>query len=163
MKQNSSYKLQYLGYLVLCLVLFISCGKHGEHEYHGVTDKIEAESKHYDGTSISSDTYLEGLDLMEVTENGQTFLIPKRKEHIKSFNCTECHSEPLEKLKKGIGQKAHWDLKLNHANSETMNCTTCHDGSNMDQLTSLTGQGIDLNNSYKLCSQCHTTDRKSVV
>lgn len=160
MKQNSQQIVQRLGYLVLCLVLFSSCGKHGEHEYHGVTDKIEAESKHYDGTSISSEKYLEGMDLMEVTENGQTFLIPKRKEHIKSFNCTECHSEPLEKLKKGVGQKAHWDLKLNHANAQTMNCTTCHDGSDMDHLTSLTGQKIDLNNSYKLCSQCHTTQFK---
>lgn len=160
MKQNSPYKFQNVGYLILCLIVFTSCGKHGEHEYHGVTDKIEAESKHYNGTTISSDKYLEGLDLMEVTENGQTFFIPKRKEHIKSFNCTECHSEPLEKLKKGIGQKAHWDLKLNHANAQIMNCTTCHNGSNMDQLTSLTGQEIDLNNSYNLCSQCHTTQFK---
>jgi hypothetical protein len=160
MKQNSPYKFQNVGFFILCLLIFISCDKHGEHKYHGVTDKIKAESKHYNGTTISSDKYLEGLDLMEVTENGQTFFIPKRKEHIKSFNCTECHSEPLEKLKKGVGQKAHWDLKLNHANAQIMNCTTCHNGSNMDQLTSLTGQEIDLNNSYNLCSQCHTTQFK---
>ena len=160
MKQNNSYNIKYLGYLILCLFVFSSCDKHGDHGYHSVTDKIEEESKHYDGVSISSEKFHEGYDLMEITENGQTFYIPKRKEHIKSFNCTECHSEPLENLQKGSGQKAHWDLKINHANAQTMNCTTCHDETNLDQLASLTGQNIDFNNSYNLCSQCHTTQFK---
>jgi len=59
-------------------------------------------------------------------------------------------------MKTAVGQKAHWDIKLNHANSEIMNCATCHNGENMNSLNSLTGQNIDLNLSHKVCSQCHS-------
>ena len=141
---------------VLFSVVFTSCKKE-EHQYHTVIDKIEAESQNYQGTSISSDQYLSEINLIEITEGDHTFLIPERKSQIKSFECNECHSKPIEELKgEGHGQKAHWDLTLIHANKSTMNCATCHDGSNMDELKSLTGVKIDFNNSYNLCSQCHS-------
>ena len=141
---------------ILFSVVFTSCKKE-EHKYHSIIDKIEAESKNYHGTSISSEQYLTEDNLIEITEGAQTFLIPERKSQIKSFECTECHSKPVEELKgKGHGQKAHWDLTLVHANKKTMNCATCHDGSNMDELKSLTGTNIDFNNSYNVCSQCHS-------
>ena len=31
-----------------------------------------------------------------------------------------------------------------------MNCITCHNGKNLDELTSITGKSIDLNKSYKV-------------
>ncbi|WP_298533671.1 cytochrome c3 family protein [uncultured Algibacter sp.] len=139
----------------LCLVALFSC-KHGEGEYHGVTERIEAESKNYHGTPISSEKYLEGLETIEISEDGHTFLIPDRKGQIKSYACTECHSKPLAQMQSKDLKKAHWDIKLNHANSNTMNCVTCHNPDNMDELKSLTGNTIDFNNSYNLCSQCHT-------
>ena len=58
-------------------------------------------------------------------------------------------------MKNSDAQKAHWDIKLNHANSEVMNCATCHNGNDMNNLNALTGQNIDFNLSYKLCAQCH--------
>ena len=145
--------------LVLLMVLSISC-KHKEHEYHSITDKIEAESKHYKGTSISSDKYIDGMNMIEVTENEITFLIPTRKDKIKSFKCTECHTQPLAKMQTKDIKKAHWNIKLNHAESTTMNCVTCHNSTNMDELRSITGHGIDFNKSYKLCSQCHQQQYK---
>ena len=141
---------------IFFLVVITSCKKE-EHKYHSIIDKIEAESENYHGTSISSEQYLSEIETIEITEEGHTFLIPERKSQIKSFECTECHSKPLDELKgKGHGQKAHWDLTLVHANEKTMNCSTCHDGSNMDELKSLTGTNIDFNNSYNVCSQCHS-------
>ena len=53
-------------------------------------------------------------------------------------------------------KKAHWDVSVAHADLNTMNCVTCHNPENMDNLKSLTGNTIDFNASYKLCSQCHT-------
>ena len=132
----------------------LSC-KHKEDEYHSVIDKIEAKSENYKGTSISSEKYIDSLNMLKVTENEITFLIPNREDKIKSYKCTECHTQPLVKMQTKDIKKAHWNIKLNHADSNTMNCTTCHNGNNMDNLKSITGHNISFNKSYKLCSQCH--------
>ncbi len=137
------------------LVSFFSC-KHGEGEYHGVIEKINAEGEHYKGTSISSEKYLEDMEMLQITEGEHTFLIPERKGEIRSYACTECHSKPLEDMHSEGMKKAHWDIKIVHANENTMNCVTCHNPSNMNELKSLTGRDIDFNKSYQLCSQCHT-------
>ena len=135
--------------------MLFSC-KHAEGEYHGVMDKIEAESKNYHGTTISSEAFLDGIETIEITEGEHTFLIPERKGQIKSYACTECHSKSLNQMQSEDVKKAHWDIKLVHANEITMNCITCHNPDNMNNLKSLTGMEIDFNNSYNLCNQCHT-------
>ncbi|TYA78508.1 multiheme c-type cytochrome [Seonamhaeicola marinus] len=144
---------------VICMSFFafmlMSCN-HGENKYHSVTDKIEEESKHYHGTSISSERFLEDIKTIEITEGEHKFLIPERKSQIKSYACTECHTKPLDQFQSKDGKKAHWDIKLNHANENTMNCVTCHNGNDMDNLKSLTGNQIDFNLSYNVCNQCHT-------
>ena len=88
--------------------------------------------------------------------------IPERKSQITSYNCTECHTQSIEKLKQDqVGEKAaHWNIKLAHAGAEIMNCATCHTSNNMDNLHSLTNSEIDFNYSYKLCSQCHQQEFK---
>ncbi|WP_420399281.1 cytochrome C [Flagellimonas sp.] len=149
-----------IGCLIMVLFISISC-KHKESEYHSLTEKIEEESKNYEGTPISSEVLLEELELLRVHEQGQTFLIPERKSKLKSYACTECHTKPLESMVSlQKGKKAHWDVKVSHADNTTMNCITCHSESNLDALTSLTGSEIDFDLSYKLCSQCHTAQFK---
>jgi hypothetical protein len=138
---------------IVLILMISSCKKEGE--YESVTDKIEAEGKRYHG-NLSSDELLADTELIKITEGEHTFLIPERKGQIKSYSCIECHIKPVAQMKSSVGQKAHWDIKLIHANSEIMNCATCHNGENMNNLNTLTGQNIDLNLSYKVCSQCHS-------
>ena len=157
---NIYRNIQFLSFCFFITLLVSSCKHHKESEYHSITDKIEAESKNYKGTSITSDKYLDGLNMIEVTENDITFLIPSRKDKIKSYKCIECHTKALSKMKVKDIKKAHWNIKLNHANSEVMNCITCHDGNNMDELASITGHNIDFNKSFRLCSQCHQKQYK---
>ncbi|MBA6157304.1 cytochrome C [Tenacibaculum sp. S7007] len=149
-----------LTYCLLIVILMTSCKHDKEHEYHSVTDKIEAESKNYKGIKTSSETFIDGMNLFEVTENEITFLIPTRKDKIKSYKCTECHTQPLAKMQTNDIKKAHWNIKINHADANTMNCVTCHNSDNMNDLKSITGHSIDLNKSYKLCSQCHQKQYK---
>lgn len=151
------YHITYLlGGLILLATSFYSC-KHKESEYHSVMDRIEAESQNYHGTSISSENYIGDIKTIEITEGSHTFLIPERKSEIKSYECTECHSKPLAQMTPlKTGKKAHWDIDLAHANTNTMNCITCHDGANMDDLKSITGTTVDFNLSYRLCAQCHS-------
>jgi cellobiose-specific phosphotransferase system component IIA len=138
------------------MLTLTSC-KHHEEEYHGVIDKIEAKSRDYHGTTITSDKYIDHVKTIEITEGEHTFLIPERKSQIKSYACTECHSKSLSELQQNnTGKRAHWDINLVHANENIMNCLTCHNGSDMDNLKSLTNQKIDFNKSYNLCNQCHT-------
>ena len=145
--------------LLLALVI-VSCKNH-EEEYHGVMEKIEGESKKYKGTSITSDKYIEEIHTVEVTEQGQTFLIPERKGKIESYACSECHTKSVSELKNSKkGKKAHWNIKMNHADSNTMNCMTCHNGNDMDHLKTLTGNQVDFNKSYNTCTQCHTKQFK---
>jgi formate-dependent nitrite reductase cytochrome c552 subunit len=152
-KQRIPYRQ--LSYFFLAVFLYASC-KHTEGEYHNVTDKIKAESKNYHGVDLSSDIYFGDEKMLEITEGKHTFLIPERKGKIKLYACTECHTKPVAQLRGKDFKKAHWDVKMVHANKETMNCVTCHNPKNMNQLQSITGKSIDLNRSYKLCSQCHT-------
>ena len=143
--------------LILCVSILFSCKNH-EDEYHKINDKIEAKSKDYNGTPITSDKYIDHVETIEITEGEHTFLIPERKGQLQSYNCTECHTKPLTEMQKNNEsyKKAHWNISLNHANENTMNCITCHNGKDMDNLHSLTGNQIDFNKSYILCSQCHT-------
>ncbi|WP_346882543.1 cytochrome c3 family protein [uncultured Algibacter sp.] len=145
--------LKYYFLLILAITLF-SCKEEGE--YHSITDKIEAEQKPYHG-KLTSEELLADTQLIKITEGEHIFLIPERKGQIKSFACIECHSKPLAQMRGLDGKKAHWDIKLNHANSETMNCATCHNPDDMNNLKTLTGQNVDLNLSYKVCAQCHSS------
>lgn len=147
---------------VLMIATMISCKHNKEHEYHNIMEKIEAESEHFQAPDISSEKINGNLKTVRVREDGFDFLIKERKSEIASYNCTECHTEPLAKMKQSQhGQKdAHWNVKLVHAGVEVMNCTSCHNQDNMDELTSLTKSTIDYNYSYKLCSQCHQKEFK---
>ena len=150
MNRNLTYSIIF----ILFVLVLSSCKKKGE--YHSVTDKIEAEEKPYHG-KLTSDELLADTELIKISEGDHTFLIPERKGQLKSYACIECHSKPVSQMKGLKSQKAHWDIKLNHANSETMNCNTCHNGNDMNTLKTLTGQNIDLNLSYKVCAQCHSS------
>lgn len=139
---------------LLVMISLFSCKEEGS--YHSLSDKIEAEEKPYHG-NLSSEELLSGTDLIKVTEGEFVFLIPERKGQIKSFSCIECHSKPVSQMKGTAGAKAHWNIQLDHAKSEVMNCATCHNGKNMNQLNTLTGGDVDLNLSHKVCAQCHSS------
>ncbi len=150
------YQISSVIYSLIFISLLFSCKDHKE-DYHSIIDKIEAESKNYNGILMSSEDFLEDLKTIEIIEGEHTFLIPERKSKIKSYSCNECHTKPLQELQNaGNTKKAHWDINLSHADLNTMNCATCHSSNNMDNLISITGNSIDFNKSYQLCSQCHT-------
>ena len=84
--------------IVICLVV-ISCKHSDEHKYHTVTDKIEAETVYTENLTVTSETFNENIKTVKFKEDGFEFLIPERKSQIASYNCTECHTQPIEKIK----------------------------------------------------------------
>ncbi len=141
--------------LVVLTLSVISCNSHNEH--HGVMENVKQNDADFKGIETTSERYTNHIQTIEITEEEHSFLIPERKSQIKSFECTSCHTKDIEQMKRGEGKKAHWDISINHANTDVMTCLTCHNGDEMNTLKSITGKSIDFNLSYKVCMQCHTT------
>ena len=143
--------------ILIFTVTLISCKGNHEEEYHNIIDKIEAKSIDFKRDSTFSNNKFDASELINVTDTDPHFFIKNRKKNIESYACSECHTKPVSELKtEHLGKKAHWDIKLNHADKKTMNCLTCHTENDMDNLHSITGDKIDFNLSYQLCSQRHT-------
>ncbi len=153
---KNSILILFCGFLAM---IAISCGK--KKEYHDVIDRIESNSVAVDrDSSLLEDSFLQD-NLVKVDDGKSSFFIQSRKKAMKNFECTECHTDPLEVIQgQGVGKKAHWDISLNHAQENTMKCVTCHSGNDMDQLHSITGNSIDFDQSHQLCKQCHSKQEK---
>lgn len=156
--------------IIFFLTLFLlglnySSKHHGEeHELH-LLEKIRQHqtplSYHQSSTNIlDTASFIEvHADLPEVA----SFFTEKPSLAITSFPCSNCHNQPLAKMQANRDislQKAHWDIHLVHANESAMNCATCHASNDMNQLTTLTGKMLPIDESFKLCGQCHSTQFK---
>ena len=150
--------------LTITILILVSSCKGKKKEYHNLIHKIEAQSVQYDRDSIEHHELFEMDQLVAIDENDIHFYIQNRKTNIKSYACSECHTKPVDQLhKEGLGKKAHWDITIKHADTKTMACLSCHNSENMNNLQSITGDPIDFNKSYQLCSQCHNKEVKDWV
>jgi len=131
--------------------------------HHNIIERIKHEPYSEDSITVSSVTHLANVDTISVMEEGKQFAILNRTHQIQSFKCTECHNIPLEELKNTkpeMGEKSHWNIKLEHASSDVMDCTTCHSNDDMDVLHTITNKPVSFDESYKVCAQCHQTQFK---
>lgn len=147
---------------VVALVLF-SCG-HKSHDSHKtVGAKLKDMSVDSIKYTITSTDLLKDLETVMVNVENSTaeIFVPKRHMEIQSYECTNCHTKPLHQMQNDKeSKKAHWDVQLVHGDANTMNCTTCHDGDNMNKLKSITGSEISFDHSYNQCAQCHSKQKK---
>lgn len=152
--------------IVLAIALLASaCGSH-EHKYHSVLERIAHEGKDTVFTGINNHDLVEEdyvkAEVVDYTD--AAFYVESRSRKLVHFECSECHSKPLDQLRVDApmsGKKAHWNISLKHAHSTVMKCNTCHemDGT-PDQLIGLQGDSISYDHCYKLCGQCHSTQYK---
>ena len=137
---------------------------HGTHE-EGLLDEIRAHQDAivYDLDQINTLDTNSFIKVHASVPGVADFLTSKRAQNLLTFPCANCHSKSLKEMQanrlEGV-RKAHWDIHLVHANENIMNCTTCHSEDNMNNLTSLTGKAIQINESFKLCGQCHSSQMK---
>jgi hypothetical protein len=158
---------------MLCVLFIMYCctTSSGDHSNGGpgkhvtVVDRIK---KHNDSIqyTVSSAAVMEQVKtVLAQIHDTVSVLIPERTSQLKSFPCANCHSKPVEQLaaKKENEKNSHWDIHLKHGSTDVMNCFTCHNKKNLNELVSLTGNTIVLDESYKLCGQCHSTQLKDWV
>ncbi len=153
--------------LILCMsmIMVLCSGCHdNQQNSHSETllNKVSHATKSYVDPSLTSEHYLHGVKKIQVEgyENQSTFFVEERTQKITQFPCMRCHNQPLKKMKNKNSQRAHWNMKLKHADSSVMSCTTCHDQKQLDKLTLLTGKQVSFNHSYQQCAQCHFQQAK---
>ncbi|WP_196890811.1 cytochrome c3 family protein [Aureivirga marina] len=172
-------------YIIIILTTLFSCKTEDpEKEYGSLHKRIEHKSEHYKPFYVQNNSEIE-YDTVQValdTVAAHHFGIPKRTSMVDSYPCNKCHAVSIDELKSKGGnfvtpkdkahegvtakdckscheylKKSHWNISLNHADDNAMNCATCHNQDEMNNLSSLTNKNINFNNSYQICSQCHST------
>ena len=153
-------------YLILIVAMGYACSSGDSHTEHQTIqaklDAISVDSIEYDANTLE---LLEDLEkvMAELPDSTLQYYVPKRSSVIKSFPCSNCHTKSLEELNK-LGEselkKAHWNVQLSHAKAEVMECRTCHNSQNMDELVTITGKAISIDRSYQQCGQCHSGQYK---
>jgi len=161
-------KKTFLAGLILAIILFLGFNfaaiSHDdeEHESHHLMERLKHQTAQvtYDDPAMKTLDTSAFLKVHAVLEGVDDFLVERRAGKITSFPCSNCHNQPLDALLTGLDpeqQNAHWNIRLAHAKGSIMSCTTCHSTKNMDQLVTLTGELVSIDESFKLCAQCHST------
>jgi len=157
-------KTYYLIFVIASANSIIGCTNHEDQSnHHGIMETI----KNQEQDSIAQ-MNIEGLMedmkkvLADVSDSARDFYVLERQSMLTSYPCSNCHNVPLDQLQSQpeSEKKAHWNIDLVHAGLDVMNCNTCHDKNDLNQLTLIEGSAITFDHSYKQCEQCHSTQYK---
>lgn len=146
--------------LPVVLGVLMGCSAAQQSHSETILSQIEHETDHAEPLEIDISQLFEEMTTVEVeAETAVPFHAVARTPDLVKYPCTTCHEAPLNEasLAPDLGPEPHWDVVLEHASSEVMTCTTCHEPENLDRLHSLTNTPIDFDHSYRICAQCHTT------
>ncbi len=89
------------------------------------------------------------------TDETTPFYVARRSPELVQYPCATCHTQGLKVPGTPADYQAHPEVLLQHADDKVMNCATCHNDSDMNTLSSVTGEAIDIDRADELCGQCH--------
>ena len=138
------------GFVALAVVAFFATSCSHEHP-QGVMETIHTQTVVQENRSGEADS-----NWNAIVHEGHTFFTLPRREEMKRYDCRECHTASMKTMASSDEQQAHWDVKLNHAFSDIMDCATCHGHGDASTLISINGTQIEYDNSHLLCGQCHS-------
>lgn len=150
-----------LGVLALSLAV-TGCGgsdSEGANQTAGVVERVKEHTARNQNGGVRIDDSFNNDQLVTVEMKGHKFALRSREASLEKFPCQRCHKVPLSQMKhdgKDGKAKAHWNVALKHADAEVMSCSTCHFEGDMNQLCTLANQPVAINNSYRVCAQCHS-------
>ncbi len=152
--------------------LLTGCGG-GEHDgpgnHHSILEEINEHTGPNANGGISSEPWLEGVSWSRVRgidlKGTDTFFVADRTTEITRYPCSECHNQPVASFTSSDTSKvrAHWEVEIKHASAEVMSCATCHGDDDMEELHTLHGEKVSLDESYQVCAQCHSTQANEWV
>jgi hypothetical protein len=84
-----------------------------------------------------------------------TLEIALRTRPLGQYPCTSCHlGRKIVMAKKRVGD-AHQNVQPEHPKQTGALCSTCHAADNVERLVLENGERATLDESYRLCAQCH--------
>lgn len=78
-----------------------------------------------------------------------------RQRSISQYPCTSCHFGRTVVMTDERIDDAHQNIQPVHPAQTGAVCSTCHSADNVEQLALAQGERATLNQSYRLCAQCH--------
>ncbi|MFB6346847.1 MAG: hypothetical protein ABEK50_14065 [bacterium] len=96
---------------------------------------------------------------------GPSAYVLSRTESIEQYPCGNCHVSESVVQSSGSrkSRQAHWDVEIHHGHpgeKRSFECATCHASGNPATLTTPGGDTVSLNQSQKLCGDCHQKQLK---
>jgi hypothetical protein len=80
-----------------------------------------------------------------------------RARPLEQYPCTSCHlGRKIVMADKRVAD-AHQDIRPGHPEQTGALCSTCHASNDVEQLALESGERATLDESYRLCAQCHFT------
>ena len=80
-----------------------------------------------------------------------------RARSLDQYPCTSCHlGRKIVMADKRVAD-AHQDIRPGHPEQTGALCSTCHASNDVEQLALESGERATLDESYRLCAQCHFT------
>jgi hypothetical protein len=145
-------------------LLVTACSQAGGHEAERpererVIEHVRQHSEKNENGGLRIDDAFGADKLVAVEVRGHAFAIRGREASLEKFPCVRCHKVPLAQMKhdgKDGRAKAHWNIALKHADAQVMSCSTCHLEGELNQLRTLTNKPVSLDESYRVCAQCHS-------
>ncbi|MEN8135624.1 MAG: hypothetical protein ABFS18_08830 [Thermodesulfobacteriota bacterium] len=121
-----------------------------------VLERIHAVDEPFDNMTIESAHQLSVKTVVaEESYQGGEFRVLARKELIKRFRCSVCHTKKTVSARDGVFF-THSDIKINHGQGDnSLVCMDCHHEKERDFLADTQSRKIDFDHSYQLCGQCH--------
>jgi hypothetical protein len=97
------------------------------------------------------------------TYQGGEFKVLARKEFIKRYRCSVCHTEKPMAARDG-GGFTHGDIRINHGRAgDALVCAECHHEKERDFLADSQGLKVDFDHSYQLCGKCHFRQKRDWI
>lgn len=85
----------------------------------------------------------------------RTFAIAMRSEKLTHYPCTSCHAAARPVARPQRVPDAHQDIQPVHPAANNARCDACHVVGNPEWLSLVGAEPVPLNESFKLCAQCH--------
>ena len=74
---------------------------------------------------------------------------------LSQYPCTACHQGRKLVMEDQRIKDAHQNLQVTHPKQTGAHCSTCHSADDVQQLALRSGEHATLDESYRLCAQCH--------
>lgn len=84
------------------------------------------------------------------------FYVAPREGQIKRYPCRSCHDGQMKPVSENRFRATHGDVVLKHAMTGVLQCRSCHDTKDMNQLRTPAGLQVSMNESHRLCASCHS-------